>query len=246
MKKIWCAFAAFALIVSMASCTGGELPTADSSIVAGSAATSQPAGPNKALSASLTRLLAGHSSEAWYHHIEKAQVFQRDGISQAEIVLKAASTQYSSAAVVLSELFSAEQLDAFFPGLCGAAEELGISEADVTELGKLFYQLLTQDDAQNYYKIEQYGLPAFQLLANITGEKVSKIKADIDSRIVDDAKVAKALFQALNETYAKESGEITQSEMTRIASTILMEFQDASIGKVIFADKNGTMLKEVG
>lgn len=133
-----------------------------------------------------------------------------------------------------------------FPGLCGAAEELGFRSADVAEIGKLFYNLTTQDDAQNYARIAGYGLPVYQLLADITGEKVSKIKADIDSRIVDDAKVAQVLFMALEDTYAEKSKEITQAEMTQISGVILTEFQDAAVGKVVFIDPNGTVIREIG
>ena len=100
--------------------------------------------------------------------------------------------------------------------------------------------------AQNYARIAGYGLPVYQLLADITGEKVSKIKADIDSRIVDDAKVAQVLFMALEDTYAEKSKEITQAEMTQISGVILTEFQDAAVGKVVFIDPNGTVIREIG
>jgi len=75
---------------------------------------------------------------------------------------------------------------------------------------------------------------------------VSKIKADIDSRIVDDAKVAQVLFMALEDTYAEKSKEITQAEMTQISGVILTEFQDAAVGKVVFIDPNGTVIREIG
>lgn len=249
MKKLLCTIAAFLLILSMASCAKSGQPAGESgsgASASSSAAVSPQTEPDETLSASLTKLLTGHSEESWYHHIEKSQVLQQGGIYRAEITLKADSTKYSSAAVILSGLFSAEQIDAFFPGLCGAAEVLGLSSAEIAEIGKLFYNLTTQDDAQNYAQIERYGLPVYQMLADITGEKVSKIKADIDSRIVDDAKVAHVLFQALNETYSAKSKEITQSEMTQISGAILTEFQDAAIGKIIFKDAKGMVLKEIG
>ena len=75
---------------------------------------------------------------------------------------------------------------------------------------------------------------------------MSKIKADIDSRIVDDAKVAQVLFMALEDTYAEKSKEITQAEMTQISGVILTEFQDAAVGKVVFIDPNGTGIREIG
>lgn len=75
---------------------------------------------------------------------------------------------------------------------------------------------------------------------------MSKIKADIDSRIVDDAKVAQVLFMALEDTYAEKSKEITQAEMTQISGVILTEFQDAAVGKVVFIDPNGTVIREIG
>lgn len=242
MKKILCVLAALALVFSLAACgrqsEGGERES--------SAATSEPAGPDAVLSAALTKLLDGHSADAWHRHIDKAQVYRVGSVGRAEVTLKAASTKYAAAAAGWAGLFSDEQLDLFFPGLCGAAEELGLSAADVAALGQLFYQLTTQDNAQNYYQIEKLGLPVFELLRDITGEKVSKIKADIDDRIVDDAKVAKVLFQAMDEAYAKKSGEVTQSEMTRIASTILTEFQDVPIGQVVFLAPGGAVLKQIG
>ena len=75
---------------------------------------------------------------------------------------------------------------------------------------------------------------------------MSKIKADIDSRIVDDAKVAQVLFMALEDTYAAKSKEITQAEMTQIAGVILAEFEDVAVGKVVFMDPSGTVLREIG
>lgn len=244
MKKLLCVLAVLTLACSMAAC-GRQAAQGDSTAVSSIAAT-EPAAPDAALSASLTELLDRHSIDTWYHHIEKAQVYREGGTSRAEIRLKAGSTQYAEAAAGLAGLFSDGQLDAFFPGLCGAAKELGLGVETVAALGKLFYQLTTQDDAQNYYQIEKLGLPVFELLADITGEKVSKIKADIDDRIVDDEKVAEVLFQALDEAYAPKSGEITQSEMTRIAGMVLTEFQDTAIGKVLFLDSKGTVLKEIG
>lgn len=245
MKKFLCAIAVLAMLLSLAACGrrgaegAGEASTAPP-------ASAQPSGPDAALSAALAKLLAGHSADTWRRHIDRAQVYQQGKLSRAEITLKAGSTKYAEASVGLAGLFNEEQLDAFFPGLCGAAEELELSVADVLALGKLFYNLTTQDDARNYDQIEKLGLPVFQLLADITGEKVSKIKADIENRIVDDAKVAEVLFQALDGAYAKQSGEIKQSEMTQIAGTILTEFQAARIGEVVMLNANGTVIKKIG
>lgn len=242
MKKLVCAIAVLALLLSLAACGrggAGEISTAPP-------AAAQPSGPDASLSAALEKLLAGHSADTWHRHIDRAQVYQEGAIGRAEITLKAGSTKYAEAAFGLAGLFNDEQLDAFFPGLCGAAEELGFSVADVLALGKLFYNLTTQDDAQNYDQIEKLGLPVFQLLADITGEKVSKIKADIGSRIVDDARVAEVLFQALDDAFAKQSSEIKQSEMTQLAGAILTEFQAARIGKVVMLNADGTVRKEIG
>lgn len=244
MKKIMCALAALTLVLTLAAC-GGRTAEGESESSA-PVAVSEPSGPDAALSAALTELLAKHANETWYQHIAQAQVYPGSGAARAEITLKEESAQYADAAAALAGLFRAEQMDAFFPGLCGAAEELGIDAAGVAELGRLFHQLMTQDDAQNYDQIEKLGLPVFQLLADITGEKTAKIKADINARIVDDAKVAEVLFQALDETYAQKSHEITQAEMTRIASTILTEFQQKAIGKILFRAPGGTVLKQVG
>ena len=72
------------------------------------------------------------------------------------------------------------------------------------------------------------------------------ILADIDSRFVDDGKVAQVLFMSLEDTYAEKSKEITQAEMTQISGVILTEFQDAAVGKVVFIDPNGTVIREIG
>ena len=247
-KRLFYAAVAALLLLSLVSCGRDGLPPDESSggPVPNSSAEVTWEAPDETLSASLAKLLSKHSSKGWYHHIGKADVFRQDGVVRAEITLKEESTKYASASVMLSGFFDTEQMDAFFPGLCGAAEELGFRSADVAEIGKLFYNLTTQDDAQNYARIAGYGLPVYQLLADITGEKVSKIKADIDSRIVDDAKVAQVRFMALEDTYAEKSKEITQAEMTQISGVILTEFQDAAVGKVVFIDPNGTVIREIG
>ena len=54
------------------------------------------------------------------------------------------------------------------------------------------------------------------------------------------------LFMALEDTYAEKSKEITQAEMTQISGVILTEFQDAAVGKVVFIDPNGTVIREIG
>jgi len=51
---------------------------------------------------------------------------------------------------------------------------------------------------------------------------------------------------ALEDTYAAKSKEITQAEMTQIAGVILAEFEDAAVGKVVFMDPSGTVLREIG
>ena len=247
-KRLFYAAVAALLLLSLVSCGRNGLPPDESGSgpVPSSSAEVTREAPDETLSTSLARLLAKHSGKNWYHHIGKAEVFRQAGVVRAEITLKKDSAKYASASVILSNLFDTEQMDAFFPGLCGAAEELDFRSADVAEIGKLFYNLTTQDDAQNYARIAGYGLPVYQLLADITGEKVSQSQADIDSRIVDDAKVAQVLFMALEDTYAAKSKEITQAEMTQIAGVILAEFEDAAVGKVVFMDPSGTVLREIG
>ena len=58
--------------------------------------------------------------------------------------------------------------------------------------------------------------------------------------------MAQVLFMALEDTYAEKSKEITQAEMTQISGVILTEFQDAAVGKVVFIDPNGTVIREIG
>ena len=177
-KRLFYAAVAALLLLSLVSCGRDGLPPDESSggPVPNSSAEVTWEAPDETLSASLAKLLSKHSSKGWYHHIGKADVFRQDGVVRAEITLKEESTKYASASVMLSGFFDTEQMDAFFPGLCGAAEELGFRSADVAEIGKLFYNLTTQDDAQNYARIAGYGLPVYQLLADITGEKVSFVR----------------------------------------------------------------------
>ena len=177
-------------VLSLVSCGRDGLPPDESSggPVPNSSAEVTWEAPDETLSASLAKLLSKHSSKGWYHHIGKADVFRQDGVVRAEITLKRRIYKICFCICDVIRLFRHRADGRPFPWPLRRGGRTGLSQCDVAEIGKLFYNLTTQDDAQNYARIAGYGLPVYQLLADITGEKVSKIKADIDSRIVDDAR----------------------------------------------------------
>lgn len=139
-KRLFYAAVAALLLLSLVSCGRDGLPPDESSggPVPNSSAEVTWEAPDETLSASLAKLLSKHSSKGWYHHIGKADVFRQDGVVRAEITLKEESTKYASASVMLSGFFDTEQMDAFFPGLCGAAEELGFRSATLQKLENYF------------------------------------------------------------------------------------------------------------